>query len=365
MKRAPKKKSAARLVAAGVLAAGLVASIPSHSWAVSYYLVPDVPSTLGGLEFGAGTIVRSDNAVYSLAVPAENVLALYRRPDGFFLASPEIPVDIGAPTFLQPRDVALVDPVTFAATVVLDGGAAGIPDGVRIDALLLDPAGNLVLSFDVPVTLGGVSYTPADLVTYKAGSFSLYWDAEAAGVPPHTNVVGADRDSAGTLVVDFDVPLSLGGTEYLPGQLVRWTGAGFATYFVDPAWPPASQTHDFAFVPAAGAVPDSGATPGVPLTVSLAAGSLTLSWGSSCATSDTDYEVYEGTLGTYYSHASKLCTTGGATTATIAAPVTSTYYLVVPKNAVSEGSYGQASGGAEVPPGASACLPQVIALACP
>jgi hypothetical protein len=43
----------------------------------------------------------------------------------------------------------------------------------------------------------------------------------------------------------------------------------------------------------------------------------------------------------------------------------STYYLVVPKNAVSEGSYGQASSGAEIPPGSTACAPQQIALTCP
>src|SRR5205809_5594347 len=52
----------------------------------------------------------------------------------------------------------------------------------------------------------------------SAGVFSLFWDAEAAGVPADVNVVGADRDSGGTLVVSFDVPTNLGGTWYLPGR---------------------------------------------------------------------------------------------------------------------------------------------------
>jgi hypothetical protein len=99
----------------------------------------------------------------------------------------------------------------------------------------------------------------------------------------------------------------------------------------------------------------------------MASGDLTLNWGSSCAPSDADYEVYEGSLtGPFvYSHTSKLCSTGGATMATFPAPPGSAYYLIVPKNAVSEGSYGLKSGGVERPQGSQACLPQVIAQSCP
>src|SRR5207245_3905661 len=197
------------------------------------------------------------------------------------------------------------------------------------------------------------------------GAFSLFWDAEAAGVPAYANVMGADRDSAGVLVVSFDVATNLGGAEFLPGQLVRWNGGtSFSSYFVDGAWPPYAQLRDFALVPAAGSVPDGTGTT-APLTVSAAGGNLTLRWGASCATADADYEIYEGTLGSYYSHTEKLCTTGGATTSTFSTPSGSTYYLVVPKNIVSEGSYGHGSSGAEIPRGLAACLPQQIALSCP
>jgi len=116
--------------------------------------------------------------------------------------------------------------------------------------------------------------------------------------------------------------------------------------------------------PAAGAVPDDGLS-GTPLTVSASGGDLTLTWGSSCRSSDTDYEIYEGTLGTYYSHSEKFCSTGGTTTLTFPQPAGSTYYLIVPRNAVREGSYGQASDGSERPQGTSACKPQAIARTCP
>jgi len=116
---------------------------------------------------------------------------------------------------------------------------------------------------------------------------------------------------------------------------------------------------------ASGAVPDGSEGAAPPLFVSAANGDLTLTWGSSCRTTDIDYAIYEGTLGTFPSHAPRLCTTGGATTATFPAPSGSAYYLVVPRNAAREGSYGRASDGSERPQGIDACLPQAIAPACP
>ena len=344
-----------------------VAAVPSVR-AISYYLAIDVPATLGGVDRTPDQILRSDDATYSIALalgaPDTQFGALHRRPDGIWLLASSTPFFLGA-TPVQPHDVVSYDGVTFS--VYFNGGAAGIPDGVRVDALFLDTGGNLILSFDVPVNLGGVEYAPSDLVRYSGGVFSLYWSAAAAGVPAYANVVGADQDSAGALVVSFDVPTNLGGIEFMPGQLARWKGGTFFSgYFTDPVWPAYAELRDFSFVPASGAVPDgSGAT--APLNLKVSGGDLILSWGSSCATTDTDYEIYEGALVQpfAYDHTEKLCTTGGATTASFAAPAGSAYYLVVPKNGVSEGSYGRASSGTEIPRGTAACLPQQIAAACP
>ena len=111
----------------------------------------------------------------------------------------------------------------------------------------------------------------------------------------------------------------------------------------------------------AGAVPDGNAVPGVPLTVNHDVGSdIILDWGNSCSTGDTDYEIYEGTLGIYYSHTSRFCTTGGATFFTFTPAEGSTYYIVVPQNILREGSYGRDSGGAERPPSIVNCLAQEI-----
>jgi hypothetical protein len=57
----------------------------------------------------------------------------------------------------------------------------------------------------------------------------------------------------------------------------------------------------------------------------------------------------------YYSHFSKLCTTGGATTATFAPDNFDRYFLVVPTDGAQEGSYGRDSDGIERPQGGGAC----------
>lgn len=115
----------------------------------------------------------------------------------------------------------------------------------------------------------------------------------------------------------------------------------------------------------AGAVPDGARVPGTPLTVTPAAGGgLTLQWGASCLAGDTDYAIYSGSMTDFRSYAPLLCTTGGATTATLTPAAGSEFYLVVPRNASQEGSYGFDGNGAERPASATSCLVQALA-ACP
>lgn len=90
-------------------------------------------------------------------------------------------------------------------------------------------------------------------------------------------------------------------------------------------------------------------------------GELVLSWGTSCVASDTDYAIYEGTIGDFTSHAPQTCTTGGATSATVPVSSGDRYYVVLPHNATWEGSHGTRSNGAERPRGAATCYPQAVA----
>jgi len=114
----------------------------------------------------------------------------------------------------------------------------------------------------------------------------------------------------------------------------------------------------------AGSVPDGNVVPGAPLTATWAAGELTLSWGDSCLPADIDYEIYEGSLGDFTTHASIFCSTGGATMMSFVPAAGNAYYLVLPSNGLIEGSYGRSGDGFERPAGVFPCRPQRPA-ACP
>jgi hypothetical protein len=117
----------------------------------------------------------------------------------------------------------------------------------------------------------------------------------------------------------------------------------------------------------AGAVPNGDDTPGTQLLVAKGVGSLLdLSWGASCRVTDTDYEVYEGPLGSFANHTPLECSTLGATLFSISPSSADRFYVVVPANAASEGSYGTDSQDMQRPASGSACLPQLLgAPVCP
>ena len=91
---------------------------------------------------------------------------------------------------------------------------------------------------------------------------------------------------------------------------------------------------------------------------------VTLTWPGSCLAGDTDFEVYEGALGDPGDLEPVTCTTGGATTYTYAPAAGDRFFLVVPRNAAHEGSYGTDGTWAERFPSALACLPQEVSV-CP
>jgi hypothetical protein len=101
------------------------------------------------------------------------------------------------------------------------------------------------------------------------------------------------------------------------------------------------------------------------LVLARSGANVNLAWSGSCSATDTDYALYAGTLGNFTTHQSVVCSTGGALSASVALPAGNTYYLVVPRNAQREGSYGLTGAGAERPPALVACVAQQVQSPCP
>jgi hypothetical protein len=117
--------------------------------------------------------------------------------------------------------------------------------------------------------------------------------------------------------------------------------------------------------PVPGAVPDGDDVAGSALVLDWSGGQVVLDWDPSCQPGATDYAVYEGTLGDWYSHDMPYCSTGGLTTFALTPAVGDTYYLVVPVAAGQEGSYGRDGSDVERPQSDAACFVQDLVPLCP
>ena len=216
-------------------------------------------------------------------------------------------------------------------------------------------------------------FLPSDIAKVVAGvlSSTAVFAGAGAGIPSEVNTVGAYED-AGDFYLAFDVPVTSGGTDFFPGQVVRFqTSTGLSLYWSDPSFPSGSVMTGLSLpvapTDAPGAVPDGNATPGTPLTASKGAvGQVSLVWGASCSDPD-DYSVYEGAIGSWANHVSSLCTTSGSTSTSITPDNGDRYFIIVPHNGAVEGSYGVDSLGQWRPGTAdpSACAGVRVVRNCP
>jgi hypothetical protein len=341
-------------------AVALLAVCAARVHAEPLYLAVDVPTTVAGATYRPHQIVRYEGGAYSIAaeLPEEvGILALDRAQDGRWLFVPAHPVSLAGADF-SPRDVVVTNGTSF--TKAFDGAAAGLPEDVRIDALMPDGAGAWILSFDVPVTLGGTDFSRSDLVHFVDNQFTLLWNAALGGVPAYANVVGVGHSGPG-FVVSFDVPVQMGSSEVLPGQIVRTDAESLGSFATAAAWPPGSQLRDFAVSAplVVGAVPGGNEVAGVPLTVRKeAGGTMVLQWGAACGEGAVDYIVYRGSIGAWAATVPETCSTGGARVWSAPYPQASSFFLVVGRSDAAEGSYGLRSDGSPRPVSASACVPQ-------
>ncbi len=340
----------------------LTASLPARG--LSFYITTDSPATLGGVAAAPWDIVRTDPDQYSLSwilPPGTPIGAIHKRDGAGWLLS------LGAPAPLcgsmqDPRDVFLYDGAN--CLTVLDGSAAGIPWGSSVDAVSTRGGdyGELVVSFDVPTTVSGITFQPADLARWNGSGFTYFIDFTSTlpPVPRSSNVTGADMRGA-EVIITFDVPTTLGAITYQPGELVSWDGMKFTSYWSDTAWPAGARIDGLAFLADPGVV---GAT----LNMRKISGTdnLSISWNPSCSSGAEDYAIYEGRLGNWYEHEALDCHDNAPGFAEEIIPNTGNhYYLVVPLNPNDEGSYGRDSDDLPRPVGDYPCVDTRVLTACP
>jgi hypothetical protein len=335
------------------------------------YISPDVPTDDPG---GSGTIfmpwdvLEYKGGAYTpfpiLTFPQNTAVDAIHKMDrsGHWLFSVEAMTELptGGGVYYQPEDVILYDGSNYF--LFFDGSSQGVPPGVNVDAAFLenDDYGDLIISFDVPTTIGAMTYEPADLVRYN-GIYTLFYDASAAGsgVALSSNVTGADAAPA-LDILSFDIPTdaapSLGPATYLPGDITSWNGAIYSVYDSLGGWPLSSEVDAFSCQANPGRVYDRNVYQ-LPILIRKLSTwpsplNITITWAPSCSAGAEDYGIYEGTIGTWYSHRQLFCNdvdglpysenfnpTGG-----------NLYWLVVPHNFADEGAYGLDYDPTRVPP---------------
>lgn len=340
------------------LVGSVLLAAPAPAQAQVRFVAPSHPADLDGSTRLPSELLRTSGGSYAqeLVLPAGmRIAAAHKERDGDWLLVVAEPATLEG-VEATPRDVIRCESGVFS--LVHSGDSLGLPPDAAIDALYRGLDGRLRFSFAAPLELGGTDHGRSDLLVYDGGAFSVDWDAEASGVPLYANLSSAAVDPEGILIVSFDVPADISGTDYLPGQLVQMNG-GAQSYAIDAGWPLSAQVSALSLTPTAPPVPSGLPGEGTALSVTKSAGgAVTLSWGAPCGgTVDMDYSVYEGAIGDWGNLTAQACSTGGAQGLEVTPGSGARFFLITANNGEAESSYGARSDGSARPLPATACYP--------
>jgi hypothetical protein len=203
---------------AAVDAALLTAPAAAVTRVVALRESPDTTVSLSGVTVADEGLVDDDlagavAAVGLLPIPTSaDVVACHRDDGSAELVVFDVTVALPGPVTATPRDVARWDGASWS--LVFTGQAAGVPDGVRIDALTR-VEGDLALSFDTTVDLGGgLVAGDEDVVTWNGASFAPLFDGSAAGLADGLDVDAMSALPGSRLLVSLDGSGSVGGVPF-------------------------------------------------------------------------------------------------------------------------------------------------------
>jgi len=191
---------------------------PAGARAQSASISPDVYVDVAGtvvadegvaVDNGLGVVVPA--ALPSL--PESAALTAYHLLDnGDQLFALDTTVELLGPLVVERRDVVRFNGNVFS--LEFDGSAAGVPDGAAVDAVSVAVTGQLLLSFDTTVRLGGVVAADEDVVVWDGASFFLGLDASALGVPEAADTDAIHDPQDGNGMLSFDIGGSVGGVAF-------------------------------------------------------------------------------------------------------------------------------------------------------
>jgi hypothetical protein len=129
---------------------------------------------------------------------------------------------LGEGLVVEDEDILRFDPATFAIQLFFDGSAHGIPAEADLDAVAwLGENGELLLSLDLPVQLGGELLRPSDVAALHvaSGAWSIaYTGSDRFAAWSGRDVVALHGSPAG-----LPTPLFADGFE--TGSAARWSAS--------------------------------------------------------------------------------------------------------------------------------------------
>jgi hypothetical protein len=197
---------------------------------------PDVTVELGGVmvypenvavENMLGVVVPMSLGDLPIGV---NLTAYHLLSNGDQLFSLDGTALLAGPLAAEPEDVVRYDGDSY--TMEFDGSAEGVTAGAGVDAVSTLES-ELLLSFDTTVSLGIVTADEEDLVRFDGSQFTLFFDGSAAGVPEGLDVDAAHNLGEGNVALSFDGSGSLPGVVFADEDVLEYhpiTGAWEITY---------------------------------------------------------------------------------------------------------------------------------------
>jgi len=165
-----------------------------------------------------------------------NLDGFERLASGDVLFSTDVSVAVPglpAPGLVGPGDVVRIA-AAGATSLAFSASAAGLPDGVNVDAVGVESTGDLLLSFDTTVKLGSLTVAPEDVVRVNPTTFAatLVFDGSARGIAPGLNLDAVSRvASSSHLLVSFDGAGTAGGVAFTARDVLDWNPTSGAWAF--------------------------------------------------------------------------------------------------------------------------------------